>query len=287
MEDNKAMFILRILMLLLAMAISGTSFAAEPLKLGIHPYLPATELVERFTPLAEYLEEKIGRPVEVIISKDYAYHIDLIGNDELDIAYMGPASYVKLVEKYGKKPLLARLEVGGLPMFQGVIITRKDCACKSLSDLAGMSFAFGDPDSTMSHLVPRYMLIEAGIGLDKLGGYEFLKSHHNVALGVLMGQFQAGAVKEEVFYEYKERGLKALAWTPEISEHVFVTSNKLSARTIEALREAMLDLKNEPVGKAVMSSLKQDVTALVPASDSDYENLRKILSTLEAHGVVP
>lgn len=117
---------LRALLVLFAMAISGTSFAAEPLKLGVHPYLPATELVERFTPLAEYLEEKTGRPVEVVISKDYAYHIDLIGNDELDIAYMGPASYVKMVEKYGRKPLLARLEVGGLPMFQGTIISRKD-----------------------------------------------------------------------------------------------------------------------------------------------------------------
>jgi phosphonate transport system substrate-binding protein len=117
---------LRALVLLLVVAFSGPSFAAEPLKLGVHPYLPATELVERFTPLAEYLEEKTGRPVEVVISKDYAYHIGLIGKDELDIAYMGPASYVKLVEKYGQKPMLARLEVGGLPMFQGVIVSRRD-----------------------------------------------------------------------------------------------------------------------------------------------------------------
>jgi phosphonate transport system substrate-binding protein len=139
----------------------------------------------------------------------------------------------------------------------------------------------------MSHLVPRYMLVEAGIEVEKLAQYEFLKSHRNVALGVLMGEFQAGAVKEEVFYEYEGRGLKVLAWTPEISEHVFVASNKLSARIVESLRRAMLELKDEPAGQAVMSSLKQDVTALVPASDSDYENLRKILNTLEAHGVVP
>jgi phosphonate transport system substrate-binding protein len=279
--------LMALFLLLIVLAFSGSARAVEPLKLGVHPYLSASDLVARFTPLAEHLEEKIGRPVEVVISKDYAYHIDLIGKDELDIAYMGPASYVKLVEKYGRKPMLARLEVGGLPMFQGVIISRKDCACKGLSDLEGKSFAFGDPDSTMSHLVPRYMLIEAGIGIEKLAGYEFLKSHRNVALGVLMGEFHAGAVKEEVYYEYEERGLKVLAWTPEISEHVFVASNKLSARTVESLRKAMLGLGDEPEGKAVMSFIKQDVTAFVPGSYSDYENLRKILSTLEAHGVAP
>jgi phosphonate transport system substrate-binding protein len=157
--------------------------------------------------------------------------------------------------------------------------------CGGLSDLEGKSFAFGDPDSTMSHLVPRYMLIEAGIVVEELAHYEFLRSHHNVVLGVLVGDFQAGAVKEEVFYEYEGRGLKALAWTPEIAEHLFVASKKLPAKTVGSLREAMLALKDEPGGRDVMSSIKQGVTAFVPAQDADYDNLRNILHTLEEHGV--
>jgi phosphonate transport system substrate-binding protein len=273
-------------LLIFALLLPGLA-GAETLTLGVHPYLPATEIVKRFTPLAEYLKKKTGLPVEVKISKDYRHHIDLIGQNGLDIAYMGPASYVTVVDTYGKKPILARLEIGGFPTFQGVIIVREDCPCSTLADLAGKRFAFGDPDSTMSHLVPRYMLWEAGVGVEKLEGYEFLFSHHNVALGVLVGDFHAGAVKEEVFDEYEPRGLKALAWTPEISEHVFVASSALPKETVATLREALLGLKNDREGKAVMSSIKGTVTALVPARDKDYENLRKILRALKAQGVKP
>jgi phosphonate transport system substrate-binding protein len=149
----------------------------------------------------------------------------------------------------------------------------------------GKSFAFGDPDSTMSHLVPRYMLLEAGIDVEDLSHYDFLASHHNVALGVLVGEFLAGAVKEEVFYEYEERGLKALAWTPELSEHLFVASRKLPAETVEDLREALLGLADEPGGDEVMNSIKLGVTAFVPAADIDYDNLREILRVIKESGV--
>ena len=55
--------------------------AQDSLTLEIHPYLAATELIDRFTPLANYLTQKTGRPVTVTIAGDYQEHIDQIGND--------------------------------------------------------------------------------------------------------------------------------------------------------------------------------------------------------------
>ena len=49
---------------------------AEPLlKLGIHPYLSSTEIVRRFTPLADYLSRELKRPVTIEIASSYAIHI--------------------------------------------------------------------------------------------------------------------------------------------------------------------------------------------------------------------
>jgi phosphonate transport system substrate-binding protein len=275
------------LVFLFPLPASGAETSQEPLVLGVHPYLPATELLERFTPLAQYLERELGRAVIVRVGRDYQDHIELVGKNGLDLAYMGPASYVLMVERYGKKPLLARLAPGGKPTFRGAVASRKESPYENLSDLRGARFAFGDPDSTMSHLVPRYMLLEAGVDVEDLGGYEFLSSHHNVALGVLMGDFDAGAVKEEVFYEYEDRGLRAIAWTPEISEHVFVASPGLPAETREALKDALLRLGGEPSGKKVLSAIKEGTTVLLPASDGDYDNLRGILRYLESRGGGP
>ena len=255
--------------------------AQESLTLETHPYLAATELIKRFTPLANYLGKKIGRPVTVTITGNYQEHIDHIGNDKVDIAYMGPAPYVRMVDLYGKKTVLARLEINDMPTYKGVIIVSKDSPIQTLSDLVGKRFAFGDPASTMSHLVPRYMMRQAGVTIDKLAGHAFLKNHHNVALGVLLGNFDAGAVKEDVFDEYRQQGLKTLKKTPPISEHLFVVRKTLPPETVVALRNALYDLKNDPEGPAIMTAVKENVTGIVPAIDSDYDNLRSILKTLK------
>lgn len=252
----------------------------ETLTLQVHPYLPASELMNRFSPLTDYLYRKTSRKIICNISKDYQEHIDMIGKDRVDVAYLGPASYVKVTEHYGSKPILARLEINGTPLFRGVVVTRKSSGISKLGDLEGKRFAFGDKNSTMSYLVPLFMLHEAGINRDNLAGYSFLDSHSNVALGVLVGDFDAGAVKEEVFYKYKDRGLKDLEWTPAISEHLFVTRSSLPVETVEALRNALLHLRFESDAQSIMFAIKENMTALVPAKDDDYDNLKKIMNAV-------
>ena len=260
--------------------------SGEPLVLGIHPYLAPSELIERFLPLAESLGRKTGRPISIEISRDYAEHIKRIGEGQVDMAYMGPASYVEAVRKYGEFPLLAQQEIKGKPYFRGVVIKKAGSPLKGLKGLRGGKFAFGDPGSTMSHLVPRYMLLEAGLGAEDYR-FEFLHSHDNVALGVLVGDFDAGAVKEETFYKYQNRGIEALSYTPRISEHLFIARRGLSAGTVESLRKAMHALSGEPGGKQVLSSIKKDLSGLVSVKNKDYDNLRRIIEGLREVGVKP
>jgi len=254
--------------------------AAEPMILAVHPYLPSNELIQRFTPLANYLGKKIGRAIEVRVGSDYDEHIAYVGKDQVDIAFMGPSSYVMTVAKYGKKPLLARLETDGNPLFRGYFIVRQDSPLKSLTDLKGKRLAFGDRDSTMSHLVPQYMLEKAGVPLNKLAHYEFLGSHDNVVLAVLSGDFDAGAVKDEVFEKYAKQGLRVLVDTPYYSDHVFVTRSTLAPGMIQTLRNAMFTLKDTPGGREILEAIKPHTTALVPAMDADYDNLRQVLNAL-------
>jgi phosphonate transport system substrate-binding protein len=275
-----------ILLILLFLVPSKTSPAGEALVLSVHPYLPATEISKRFSPLVYYLGMAIDTPITLLVARRYDEHIELIGNNKVDIAYMGPSSYVIVTARHGTKPLLARLEINGKPFFHGAIIVRKESKLKSLEGLAGKRFAFGDIESTMSHLVPRYMLIEKGISNEKLAGFTHLENHNNVALNVLSGTFDAGAVKEEVFNKYKDRGLRVIAWTPEISEHLFITSNTLSPENIAALRKAMYSLNDTRKGRDIMAGIKSTMTGMVPAEDRDYDLLRAIMQTLKKEGVL-
>ncbi len=278
--------LLRVVVLLFMMVLMPTSLRAENnLIMGIHPYLSVPELLKRFTPLADYLGEAIGRPVEVRIGKNYEEHVRYIGLNKLDIAYLGPAPFVKMVEIYGEKPILARLEIKGKPFFQGNIVVHRQSSIKKEADLKGKRFAFGDPGSTMSHLVPRYMLRKAGIDSKTLQAFRFLGSHNNVAMGVLMGDYEAGAVKEEIFYKFKSRGLRVLAATPKISEHLFVTRNGMDGDSIHKLRQALFSLRETDRGRAILRGIKKKMTGMVPAQSTDYDNLRMILNALAKAGI--
>lgn len=269
----------------LLMLLAQSAFCDEHLIFGIQPYLTSSELHKRFDPLAEYLSKELSRPVRISIGKDYQHHIDHIGRGMVDIAIIGPAPYIKLTEKYGQQSLLARLETHGDPYYVGKIIVHIEAPFTTLKELKGKRFAFGDPNSTLSYLVPSYMLWENGIKLENLGGFSFLHSHNNVALGVLSGDYDAGAVKEEIFKKYAAHGLKALATTPQIPEHVFVSRAGLPNKTKIAIQKALFKLKENPDGRKIMEGLKGPTTNITPSKDSDYDELRQTIKTLRDIGL--
>lgn len=275
---------IRLLSIIIFILLSSSAYCQDSLILGIHPYLPSTELIDRFTPLADYLSKKTGKKVIIEISKDYKDHIEKVGKDKYDIAFMGPVSYVKMLQKYSKKPLLCRLEVDGKPTFRGVIVTSKESKVKTLEDLKGKRFAFVEPESTMGYIVPLYLLLNAGVRLKDLSEYKFLYNHHNVALSVLAGDFDAGAVKEDVFYQYSKRGLNVLSWTPPISEHLFLARKGLSKELINTLREVLISLKNDKDASGMLKQIQGNLTGFVTVSEKDYENLKNIYQSLQKAG---
>ena len=265
----------------LSLAITaGPAAAAEPLILGVHPYLAPADVVARFTPLAGYLDRQLGQRVQVRVGRDYAQHIETIGRDTIDVAYVGPASYVKMVARHGAKPLLARIEINGKPAVTAYIAARTDSPLRKLADLRGKRFAFGDINSTMGTVVAQHVLRRAGVGLESLGGYQYLGSHRNVALAVLSGDYDAGAVRKEVYDELQARGLRVLLKLPEVSEHLFVTRSDLPAAQVTRLRLALLGLKDAPGGAAILQAIDKEMTAMVPVRDADYDSLRAIQRAL-------
>lgn len=153
---------------LFTLGVTAGTGHAEELTLGVHPYLAPAEITRRFTPLVGYLTKVTGNVVSVKIGKSYQEHIDAIGQDQVDIGFMGPASYVEMVDRYGNKPLLGRLEINGKPELRGIIAVRVNSSIRNLKDLNGKRFAFGDQNSTMGYVVPYYVLTQSGVTIDKL-----------------------------------------------------------------------------------------------------------------------
>lgn len=264
--------------------LSTPAFSQTPLLLGVHPFLPVAVIEQKFTPLVNYLIRKVGRPIVLRVGSSFAEHIDAIGRDQLDIAYISPVAYVEMVEKYGRKPLLACLENEGSPFFTGIIFVRSEIKTESLADLPTGDLAFVDSHSTMGYLLPRIMILNAKPMLITGHHYQFLRTHENVVLGVLSGDFVAGAVKNAIYQKFKNRGLKALAVTPPVAEHLLLTRSNLDQELIESLRAALLSLKSLPAEKAVLTTLKPSLTGFSPVKDADYDSLRKLITASKTRG---
>jgi len=269
----------------MVMSLCGSALAADeearaPLSLGFMPYLNAEHLIEKYTPLADYLSETLGRPVRVTVARDYAEHIRLTGEDKLDISFLGGSPYVVIGETYGRKPLLARYEFDGTPTFRSVIVVAADSPVQDLADLSGKRMAFGNVNSTLSTQVPLFMLMRAGVRLEDLADHKHLRNHENVIFGVEFGDFDAGAVAEEVFQENQDRHIRALSFSPRVSTHVFVARSTLDEDLQAAISDALTTVTAHPEAAAVLGAISTRLTGFVSVTDADYDLHREILETV-------
>ncbi len=66
---------------------------------------------------------------------------------------------------------------------------------------------------------------------------------------------------------------------------MFVAGKHIATSEIEAMRNALLALKDSPKTPTILHPIKQSLTGLVPVQDSDYANLRNYLNRLHALGI--
>ena len=249
----------------------------EPLVLGVHPYLPPIELIERFSPLAKYLEQQLEQPVVVRVGTSYKSHNDSIAHGDVDLAFIGPANYVRLRLDGYEYPEALRLGFSGKTRFRGAIITSNASGITSLDQVKGHRMALGDPNSTLSTLVPLHMLSEAGVDIFGLSKRKHLRNHHNVALGILVGKYDIGGVKEEVYHEFEHRGLVRVAYTEWFPSHLFVVNPTLTFEVRAAIREALINLANEEGGVKILSTIKKGTTELIDNDDDEFNSLMEIV----------
>jgi len=250
------------------------------LRLGVVPLEAPAMMHRRFTPLAEYLGRALGRPVELKVALDFDEAVRDIGEGRTQFAYLTPSTYVLAQRRFGTTLLVTALR-RGKPFQHSVIICRRDARLQTLADLRGRTFAFGDVNSTSGHIVPRAMLLEAGVPVEELASFDHLGHHDAVAAAVLRGDYDAGAVMESVAAQYESEGLVAVVRSPPIPEFNICAARDLPADVRESLRSALLSItKDTAAGRAVLETLYTDYTGFAAATDADYAGIRTMMEKL-------
>ena len=250
------------------------------LRMGVIPLEAPAEMHKRFTPLAEYLSAAVGKRVELSLSVDFEQTLKDLEDGTTELAFLTPTTYIDAGKRFGAKLLVKALRKGA-PYSHAVIVTRAGSGLGRVEDVYGKRFAFGDRMSTSSYLMPLYMLTEAGVRLDDLKEHGFLGHHDDVAKAVLIGEYDAGGLRETTAEKFKDQGLVVLQRSTAIPEFNFCASKNLDTQLIGQVKKALiaLDPANKEHGR-VLSLIDQDYTGFTAARDSDYDGIRDVMKKM-------
>lgn len=266
---------------LLLSSFVSTSVGAEVLlNFGVYASDKPSAMVKMFRPTLNALEAlltaKLGEPtrIRLQVASTYNQGIDDLATGRVDFARMGPASYITVKQRNPALQLLAMESNKGSKTFFGIICVQKQSPVLDISQLKGLTFAFGDKRSTIGRYLSQHLLAQQGVHAGDLASYEYLGRHDRVGAAVGAGQFDAGALKESTFKKLRAAGveIRELARFPNVTKP-WIASSNLSPKMVAALREVLLELKDPLALKAIKKS------GFLPAVDSDYATIRESMQT--------
>ncbi|MBU2485956.1 MAG: phosphonate ABC transporter substrate-binding protein [Alphaproteobacteria bacterium] len=148
--------------------------------------------------LRKYAEEALGVPVKLFTPADYDGVIQGMVGGSLDMAWFGASSYAKayLTDPEAVEPVLVKTNLDGSFSYHSIGFARKDKNIKSLADMKGKVFAFGDPNSTSGYLIPSIEIPqETGASMENgayFGEVKFTGGHEQTIVAVANGEVDAG-----------------------------------------------------------------------------------------------
>ena len=263
-------------------SLASAQTRPDHLTIGLLPGESAPTVMRLNEPLRAYLEKRLGMPVELVVGANYAATGEAIRFGRLDIAYLGPVTYI-LRSRAAKLEVFARpTHVDAGPTFQAVVIAPADSPAKSLADLKGQDIAFGDPASTSGTWVPRYQLLEAGLVSSRDYTMRVLGAHDAVALAVANHKVAAGGLSKPIYdrllaeHKINPDQVRILATSAPIPEYMWTFRQGLDPAFKEEVRQAFLGL-TDPAALAVFRA-----KAFIPAADSDVDPVRQWIDAIKA-----
>jgi len=270
----------------LTVACGRNGSSTKALRVGFVPAEDAQQVMQNAQPLVDILRKELGMEIEPFVATDYTGIVEALRVHKLDVAFLAPASYV-LAKNEADIKVILKSERKGIPFYYAAIITRADSGIKTLDDLRGKTFAFGDTLSTTGHVFPRKMLKERGIDPTRdLKQILYSGGHDATVLAVLNGKVDAGATyanspdgNDTAWMRYLKdpadvKRIRAIAFSEPIPADNLVVSGALDPQIVKRLEDIFIELSRDAKGKKMLRDLYQ-IDGFVPATDQDYDSVRR------------
>lgn len=232
---------------------------------------------KRLTPLTEYLSKAIGMPVSLKLSPNMKGAIKDTAQGEVDLAYLTPVAYLK-ARAAGGANLVAKTVTKGKGSFQLMIVVKEDSPIKTIEDLKGKTFAFGDKGA----LLQRAVVVGAGVSLEDFTNYKFLGHYDNIVRGVINGDFDAGILKDTMAFKWQKKGVRILHSSPDLPPYNIAASKNIDDKMLAKLKKAFLSLDGKnPEHLKIIHAVDKKYNGFSATSDSEYDVIRELIKPFD------
>lgn len=218
--------------------------ADAPLRVSMIPTTDPSKMLRDAEPLVSRLEKATGRKVTLTIPQNYAAVVEAMVQGQVDVAHLGGFTFVQASKRAGAVPLVQRERDR---QFHSKFITARDDV-RSLADLAGKRFAFGDVNSTSGHLMPAYFMRKEGVDPAVVDQAIYTGGHDATALAVAERRVDAGALDEAVWERLTREGkvdagkVHVFWTTPPFYDYLWAARRDLDPAVARKIAEAFLAL---------------------------------------------
>jgi phosphonate transport system substrate-binding protein len=167
--------------------------SVKEIRIGLMGGENTQDRLQRYDGFQKLLEAKLGVPVKLFPSADYAGVMQGIAAGQLDAAGFGASGFAGTwLDCHCVEPVVVPEEKDGSTFYYSVMVTRKDSGITSIEQMKGHSLAFADPNSTSGYLIPSATMKARGI--DLADGKYFSKTgfaggHEQAVVAVLNKQY--------------------------------------------------------------------------------------------------
>ena len=198
-------------------------------------------------------------------------------SNEIEMGILNAYYFINLMDSPDLIPVAARVKEHS-KSYRTYFIVRKDSSITDISSLKNRSFAFGDPYSTSSFLVPMYQLEMFNIVPDNyFSKAVIIPKQDSIIYSILNKTNDGGAVASFIFNEQKEslkNNFRIIHKTRQYPLGPFVVNTRIGKRNIKKTKEFLLDLGNTEEGKKAL--LKAGLDPFTEVQKTDYNWLKEI-----------
>jgi len=269
---------LKALMTCALVTFGAITHAQQVFRVTTIPEEAATEQVRKFTPIATYLERRLGMKVVFTPVSDYPAAVEALVNKKVELVWFGGFTHVQAQLRSGGKivPIAQREED---TKFQSVFIAKTDSGIKSLADLKGRQISFGSQSSTSGHLMPRHFLLQAGLTPEKdFRRVAYSGAHDATIASVVSGKVDAAALDITVWRKFVSenkvdtKDVDVFYTTPAYFNYNWSVHADMPAALQERVRKALLDLNPADPVHAEILRLNR-ASRYVPTTPENYKGL--------------